>query len=70
MKLRILRLGQAAHVVEVEPGATVGDALDAAHLGTDGYSLSLNGLGTSKEMGVGEGDVVTMVPKVVGGTAA
>ena len=70
MKVRILRLGQAAHIVDIEPGTTVGDALDAAHLGADGYSLSLNGLGTSRETGISDGDVVTMVPKVVGGVAA
>ena len=49
MKIRILKLGQAAHVVDLEAGATVGDALRAANLGTDGYSLALDGLGCTSE---------------------
>ena len=70
MKLRILKLGQAAHVVDIEPGANIGDALRSAHLGAEGYTIALNGLGAGHETAVGEGDIVTLVPKVVGGAAA
>lgn len=69
MKVRVLRLGSAAHVVDCDPGATIGDALRHANVGTEGFTLSLNGLGTSTDAVVSEGDVVTMVPKVVGGVA-
>ena len=41
--------------------------LETAHLPTEGYSISLNGLGASREAVLGEGDVVTLIPKVVGG---
>ena len=70
MKAKILKLGSAAFVVDVPPGSTVQDALDSASLRTDGYSLSLNGLGASSDAALGEGDVITLVPKVVGGAAA
>jgi len=70
MKIRILKLGQAAHVVDVEPGANVGDALRTAHLGTDGYTLSLDGLGCTNEAVLSESAIITLIPKVVGGTAA
>ena len=70
MKIRILRLGSAAHSADVEPGATIADALRVANLGKEGYSLSLNGLGASLETSVSDGDIVTLIPKVVGGVAA
>ncbi len=70
MILRILKLGQAAHVVNVEPGCNIGDALRTANLGSEGYTIALNGLGAGHETSVSDGDVVTLVPKVVGGTAA
>ena len=43
---------------------------DIANLGKEGYSLSLNGLGASLETSVSDGDIVTLIPKVVGGVAA
>lgn len=70
MILRILKLGQAAHVVNVEPGSNIGDALRAANVGSEGFTIALNGLGASHETSVSEGDVVTLVGKVVGGAAA
>ena len=70
MKIKLLKLGQAAYSVEVPPGSNVGSALETAHLPTDGYSLSLNGLGASREAVLTEGDVVALIPKVVGGVAA
>lgn len=67
MKIKILRLGQAAHVTDVPTGSSIDDAIQAAGLARQGYSLTLNGLGTSSETALSEGDVVTMTPKVVGG---
>jgi sulfur carrier protein ThiS len=70
MKIRILKLGQAAHVVDVEPNTNIGEALHTANLGSEGYTIALNGLGAGHETSVSDGDVVTLVPKVVGGVAA
>jgi sulfur carrier protein ThiS len=70
VKAKILKLGSAAFMVDIAPGSTIQDALDSASLRTEGYSLSLNGLGASTETGISEGDVITLIPKVVGGAAA
>jgi sulfur carrier protein ThiS len=67
MRVKILRLGSSAHEVEVNPGSTVGEAMDKAGVPHGGHSLSVNGLGASLGTALGEGDVVTLVPKVEGG---
>ena len=67
MKIRILKLGSAAHEANVTDGATIGEAIEAAGISPGGYSLTLNGMGTGPDTVVGDGDVVTMVPKVEGG---
>lgn len=70
MKVRILKLGSAAHVTDIDHGSNIGDALRAANLFTEGHSIALNGLGATVDAVVSDGDVITLVPKVVGGAAA
>lgn len=70
VQTKILKLGSAAFVVDVAPGSTIQNALDSANLSTQGMSVSLNGLGASTETSISEGDVITLIPKVVGGAAA
>ena len=70
MKAKILKLGHAAFVVDISPGSTVQDALNAANLRTEGYTLSLDGLGCTPEAVLSDSSVVTLLPKVVGGHAA
>ena len=53
--------------VDVNPGSTVQEALDKGGLPTQGYAVSVNGLGAGLSTGLGEGDIVTLVPKVEGG---
>ena len=67
MKIRILKLGSAAHEANVQDGATIGETIEAAGISPAGYSLTLNGMGTGPDTVVSDGDVVTMVPKVEGG---
>ena len=69
MKIKVLRLGEAASEVSLVEGATVQDALDALDWKWDGYTVMLNGV---KEGLVGwsrlsDGDVLTMSPRVEGG---
>ena len=70
MKIRLLRLGSAAHSLDLALGASLQSALEAAGLGSDGFDLTLNGLSTTADAALAEGDVVTMIPRIKGGTAA
>ena len=67
MKVKILRLGHSAHHTEAPEGSTVGDALELAGIPSEGYSLTVNGLGAGPGAGLVDGDVITLVPKVEGG---
>ena len=67
MNVKILRLGHSATTVDVPAGMSIGEALDSHSIPLQGYSLSVNGLGASAHTALGDGDVVTLVPKVEGG---
>lgn len=68
MNVKVLKLGSAAkEMTDLEAGATIGGVLEQANLSTAGYSISLNGLGASTDAEVGDGDIITLVPKVEGG---
>ena len=47
--------------------ATVGDAVKRTGYSTDGRRIALNGQRAGAGAGVQEGDLVTLMPRVVGG---
>ena len=67
MKVKVLKLGSCAREVDAEANATVQEALDKAELPCQGYSVSVNGMGAGLSTALGEGDIVTLVPKIEGG---
>ena len=67
MKVKVLRLGHSASEVEFEAGMTVREALEGSSLPWQGYSVSVNGMSASYSTALGDGDMVTLVPKVEGG---
>ena len=67
MKIKVLRLGHSATVIEVPAGVSIEEALESNHIPREGYSVSVNGLGASPHTTLGDDDVVTLVPKVEGG---
>ena len=67
MNIKILRLGHSARHVDIAAGTTIAEVLDSESLPTEGYAISVNGLGASNSTALAEGDVVTLVPKVEGG---
>ena len=67
MKIKVLRLGHSATTIEVPAGAAIGEALESNEIPSDGYSISVNGLGAGPHTALGDADVVTLVPKVEGG---
>jgi sulfur carrier protein ThiS len=67
MKIKVLKLGEAATEVEVPSGSTVADVITSANYQTAGYTRTLNGQMVFDSTKVSEGDVVTLAPKVEGG---
>lgn len=67
MNVKILRLGHSAQQTEAPEGSTIADVLEQASVPSEGYSITINGLGAGLGAGVSDGDVVTLVPKVEGG---
>jgi len=67
MKIRVLKLGHSAKEVEVGSGATVEEGLSASKVETEGYSITVNGVGANLSASLREGDVIALVPKVEGG---
>ena len=67
MKIKVLRMGHSASVIEVPAGTTIEEGLAANDIPKEGYAISVNGLGAGPATALGEGDIVTLVPKVEGG---
>jgi len=45
MKIKVLRLGHSATVIEVPAGVSIEEALESNEIPRHGYSISVNGLG-------------------------
>jgi len=67
MKVKVLKLGSCAREVDAEANATVQEALEKADLPSQGYSVSVNGMGAGLSTALGEGDIITVIPKIEGG---
>lgn len=68
MTIKILRLGHSARITEAPAGTTIAELLDTQDIATTGYGISVNGLGASVSTALADGDVITLVPKVEGGS--
>ena len=69
MKIKVLKLGEAATEVDAASGATVADVIKQTGYGEQGYTRTLNGQIVFDSTKVKDGDVVTLAPKVEGGIA-
>ena len=67
MNIKILRLGHSARTAETASGTTISELLESEDVPSTGYAISVNGLGASGTTALGDGDVITLVPKVEGG---
>lgn len=67
MKIKVLKLGQAAKELDIPAGTTVEEAINMSGFGYDGYSIALNGTGANLSAHVKEEDIVSLVPKIEGG---
>jgi sulfur carrier protein ThiS len=67
-KITIVRVGKGTRTTEVPLGASFGQALEASGLSSEGAFLSINGQAATLDSTVKEGDVLTVNPKVQGGS--
>ena len=67
MKIKILKLGEAAKEVEIQEGATVEHVIQASGFNREHMTITLNGHPAFDTSPVQEGDVLTMNPKIKGG---
>lgn len=68
MKIKVLKLGESAKEIDVPAGSTVGDAIKSAEYDGYGHTRSLNGQAVFDTAHVNDGDVLTLSPKIEGGT--
>lgn len=68
MKIKVLRLGHAARHVEAAAGSTIAEILEANDISSQGYSISVNGLGASANTALEDGDSLVLVAKIEGGS--
>ncbi len=65
--IKVAQLGTDVREVALNDGATVGDALQAARVSTEGFEIRLNNTPANHQTPVRSGDVVTLVSKIRGG---
>jgi len=65
--VKVARLGTAVQEVAVAETATVQDALDAAGIDIDNEEVRIDGHSSELESQIGNGTLITIVPKVKGG---
>ena len=69
MKVKVLKLGEAAKEVEVQEGATVQHVIESSGFNREHMTLTLNGHPTYDSSQVQDGDVLTLNPQIKGGRA-
>ena len=67
MKVKVLKLGQAAKELDIPSGTTVEEAINMSGFSMDGYSVALNGTGANLSAHVQEDNIISLVPKIEGG---
>ncbi|MCP3685684.1 MAG: hypothetical protein GY861_23810 [bacterium] len=67
MRIKVLKLGEAAKEVEVTDGSTVNDVIQQSNFRREHQTIMLNGQPAFETAAVSEGDIITMNPSVKGG---
>jgi len=68
MRVKLLRLGRSAETLDVDDNTNVRDALNMAGVELAGHSVTLNGVGCDLTTPLQADSVVTVAPKVQGGS--
>lgn len=69
MICKVMRIGSGTREVEIPDGSAVRNALTAAQFETRGASVSVNGIEATMDTALQDGDTVSLVAKVEGGTS-
>jgi sulfur carrier protein ThiS len=67
MKIKVLKLGEAATEVDVPAGSSVAEVITATSYNAHGHTRTLNGQIVFDSTPVKDGDIVTNSPKIEGG---
>ena len=67
MKVKVLKLGEAAKEVEIQEGATVEHVIQASGFNREHMTVTVNGHPAFDTGPVQEGDVLTLCPHIKGG---
>lgn len=67
MKIKILKLGEAAKEIEVQEGATVEHVIQASGFNREHMTITLNGHPAFDTSHVQDGDILTLNPHIKGG---
>jgi sulfur carrier protein ThiS len=69
IKVRVVQLGRGVLDCDVEAGTTVRGVLSSNGVPLDGMEVRVNGGGAELDHGLSEGDLLTVVPLIKGGTS-
>jgi sulfur carrier protein ThiS len=67
VKVRVVQLGRGVIDCEVEAGTTVAGVLSSNGVPLDGMEVRVNGGAAELDHGLGDGDLITVVPLIKGG---
>jgi len=67
MRIKVLKLGEAAKEIEVSEGSTVSNVIQQSGFRREHQTIMLNGQPAFETAPVHDGDVITMNPSVKGG---
>ena len=68
MWVKVAKLGNKVEEVALHPGQSVIDAINISEIPAAGLNMRLNGEEVDPNTTVVDGDVITLVPKIKGGT--
>lgn len=66
--VRVVQLGRGVLNCDLDPGATVRDALSSQQIPFDGMEVRVNSEPTTLDQPLREGDLLTVVPLIRGGS--
>lgn len=66
--IKVVKLGNGNADVEVRVGDTVGTIIERIGYPTEGCQVQLNGVGTAMHVPIIAGKIITIAPKIGGGS--
>lgn len=70
IRVKVVQLGRGVLACEVDRDSTVADVLSAQNVPVDGAEVRVNSASTALDQRLEDGDLVTVVPLIKGGSIA